>query len=157
MSRCDGLVVVGWLGRDSTTLHCTHHVSTCRLKRHQSVFSFPPSLVLWLARCPLQPGKLPWAWLAGHSSTLSEGTAVVREQHRFPPSASAVREHIASLSAVWRDTAQGSAASWRPCNVAYPHQGPLPQLKLKGRPHIQGNKLPWFILCPSLFPDSVPL
>ena len=35
-----GLVVVGWLGRDSTTLHCTHHVSTRRLKRHQSDFSF---------------------------------------------------------------------------------------------------------------------
>ena len=26
-----GLVVVGWLGRVSTTLHCTHHVSTRRL------------------------------------------------------------------------------------------------------------------------------
>ena len=33
-----GVVVVGWLGRASTTLHCTHHVSACRLKRHLSVF-----------------------------------------------------------------------------------------------------------------------
>ena len=39
-----GLVVVGWLGRDSTTLHCTHHVATRRLKRHQSDFSFCLSL-----------------------------------------------------------------------------------------------------------------
>ena len=36
-----GVVVVGWLGRASTALHCTHHVLTCRLKRHHSVFSFP--------------------------------------------------------------------------------------------------------------------
>ena len=33
-------MAVGWLGRASTTLHCTHHVLTCRLKRHHSVFSF---------------------------------------------------------------------------------------------------------------------
>ena len=43
---------------------------------------------------------LPWAWLAGHYPTLSgmpfsegeEGIAEVREQHKYPPSASAVRE-----------------------------------------------------------------
>ena len=35
-----GLVVAGWLGSVSTTLHCINHGSTCRLKRHQSVFLF---------------------------------------------------------------------------------------------------------------------
>ena len=36
------MVVPGWLGRCTTTLHCTHHVWTCRFKRHQSTFSFCP-------------------------------------------------------------------------------------------------------------------
>ena len=31
VSSSSGLLVVGWLGR-STTLHCMHHVLTCRLK-----------------------------------------------------------------------------------------------------------------------------
>ena len=47
-SRCDragfkqmsGMVVVGWLGRGSTTLHCTHHALPPHLTHH-SVFSFP--------------------------------------------------------------------------------------------------------------------
>ena len=39
VSVCDGLVVVGWLGRVSTTLHCTHHVLT-PISRHLSVFFF---------------------------------------------------------------------------------------------------------------------
>ena len=30
--RADGLVVVGWLGRGTTTLHCTHHALMHRLK-----------------------------------------------------------------------------------------------------------------------------
>ena len=34
-----GMVVVGWLGRGSTTLHCTHHALPPHL-RHQSFFSF---------------------------------------------------------------------------------------------------------------------
>ena len=80
-----------------------------------------------------------------------EGIAEVREQHGYPPTASAVREcsgnvvgvHAVSLEIMqivtstirtnylpWvqckRDTAQGSAASWRPCNVVWPHQGPVP-------------------------------
>ena len=43
-----GLVVVGWLGRVSTTLHCMHHVLTCRLKRHHNVFLFMNLLVEFL-------------------------------------------------------------------------------------------------------------
>ena len=35
-----GMVVVGWLGRASTTLHCTHHVLTHRLK-DLNLFLFP--------------------------------------------------------------------------------------------------------------------
>ena len=40
-----GMVVVGWLGRGTTALHCTHHVLTHRLKV-LSFFFFPPSLAL---------------------------------------------------------------------------------------------------------------
>ena len=79
-----------------------------------------------------------------------EGTAEVREQHRFPPSASAVREcsgncrgRSGSLSEIMQIVTsavrvmylacvqcrgtlhRGSAASCRPCNVADPHQGPV--------------------------------
>ena len=32
------MVVVGWLGKASTALHCTHHGLTCRFKEHHSVF-----------------------------------------------------------------------------------------------------------------------
>ena len=85
VSVCDGMVIVGWLGRGTTTLHCTHYVWTCRFKRHQSTFSFPPSLALWLARCPLQPRKLPWAWLAGHSPT-SSGVSSERGIRALPRS-----------------------------------------------------------------------
>ena len=80
--ECQLYTLAGWLGRVSTTLHCTHHVSTRRLKRHQSDFS-SPSLALWLARCPLQPGKLQWAWLAGHSST-SSGVSSVKGMRALP-------------------------------------------------------------------------
>ena len=77
------MVVVGWLGR-GTALHCTHHVLTHRLKV-LSLFLLPPSLALWLARCPLQPGTLPWAWLAGHYPTLS-GMPSMREMRASPRS-----------------------------------------------------------------------
>ena len=43
----------------------------------------------------------------------------------------------------------GGAASWRPCVVAYPHQGP--QLRLQGGPHIQGNKVALVDLRPRIF------
>ena len=36
----DGVVVVGWLGRGTTTLHCTHSASP-HSTRHQRIFSFP--------------------------------------------------------------------------------------------------------------------
>ena len=63
-----------------------------------------------------------------------EGIAEVREQHRYPPSALAVREcseNVVGVHAQCGGTLQrGSAASWRPCNVVWPHQGPVhPQLK----------------------------
>ena len=87
-------MVVGWLGRVSTTLHCTHHVLTHRLK-DLSLFLFPslpgpvvgemPSAARYAAvgmvgrpfshvvRCVLCEGD--------------EGIAEVREQHRYPPTA----------------------------------------------------------------------
>ena len=94
MSVSDGLVVVGWLGRVSTTLHCMHSVDM-QAQRHQSVFSFPPSLALWLARRSLQPGKHGWPFshvVRGVLCEGDEGIAEVRDQHGFPPPASAVRE-----------------------------------------------------------------
>ena len=81
-----GVVVVGWLGRASTTLHCTHPCADMEPQETpQCLFLFPPSLALWLARCPLQPGKLQWAWLAGHSPTLS-GVSSVRGMRALPRS-----------------------------------------------------------------------
>ena len=36
----------------------------------------------------------------------------------------------------------GSAASWRPCNVVWPHQGPVPHSRrLYGEPYAQCNKV----------------
>ena len=87
----------GWEGAPPHFIAHTLYWRTCSSLEH---FSFPPSLALQLARCSLQPGKLPWAWLAGHYTHVvrdafcegNEGIAEVREQHRYPPSASAVRE-----------------------------------------------------------------
>ena len=53
------MVVVGWLGRGSTTLHCTHHALPPHL-RHHSFFSFANLFAVRdvLARllCPSPPG-----------------------------------------------------------------------------------------------------
>ena len=49
VSVCDGLVVVGWLGRGTTGLHCTHHVYTHhKTPVHFHCFSsFPPWPCSW--------------------------------------------------------------------------------------------------------------
>ena len=150
------MVVVGWLGRRTTTLHCTHHALSHRFK------------VLSLFSMSLLPGpvvgKMPTAARYAAVGVVGrplfhvvrdvlcegdEGIAEVREQHRYPPSVSAIREcggncrgRSSSLSEVLqivtsavraidlpcvrcRGTLNGSAASWRPCNVADPHQGPV--------------------------------
>ena len=178
-TRKDGAVVVGLLGRGSTTLHCTHHVLTHRLK-DPSLFFFPPSLALWLARRPLQPGMLPWAWLAGHSPVVrgvlcegDEGIAEVREQHRYPPSASAVRECSGNCRVRWSSPSEimqivtsAARAIYLACVQCRGtlHRAVLhPGVPVKWQTHIrdlsptaesckgsrlsQGNKLPWLIVC----------
>ena len=42
----------------------------------------------------------------------------------------------------------GGAASWRPCNVAYPHQGEA--VRGEGGAHIQGNKVALVALRPRI-------
>ena len=89
------MVVVGWLGRGTTALHCTHHVLTHRLKV-LSLFSFTslpgpvvgemPSAARYAA-VGVVGRPLPHVVYEG-----DEGIAEVRDQHRFHPSASAVRE-----------------------------------------------------------------
>ena len=39
------MVFVGWLGRDNTTLHCTHHVLTRMLKSEHLCPSLPGPVV----------------------------------------------------------------------------------------------------------------
>ena len=96
-------------------MHTPH--ATCRLKRHLGVFSFPslPGLVV---------GEMPSAaryaavGVVGRPllhvvrdafSEGDEGIAEVREQHRYPPSASAVREcdgNVVGVQAVSLETMQ---------------------------------------------------
>ena len=95
----DGMVMVGWLGRACTALHCTHYAHTHAQETPQCL-SFPslPGRVV---------GEMPSAaryavvGVVGRPFTHvvrdalcegDEGIADVREQHRYPPSASAVRE-----------------------------------------------------------------
>ena len=100
VSDCDGLVVVGWLGRASTTLQCTHHVTHVGSRDTSVSFSFPS------LPCPVV-GEMPSAaryaavGMVGRPFShvvrdvlceRDEGIAEVREQHRYPPSAYAVRE-----------------------------------------------------------------
>ena len=98
--RRSGMVVVGWLGRASTTLHYTHHVSHAGSRDTAVSFLFPtlPGLV---------DGEMPSATSYAAVGVVGrplphvvrdvlcegdEGIAEAREQHRYPPSASAVRE-----------------------------------------------------------------
>ena len=86
------MVVVGWLGRGTTTLHCTHHALSHRLKV-LSLFLFPslPGPVV---------GEMPSAARYAAVGVVGrplhhvvrdvlcegdEGIAEVREQHRYPP------------------------------------------------------------------------
>ena len=153
VSVSDGLVVEGSLGRVSTILH----LHTIHPSQDTGGFSFPPSLALYLRRCSATTyaavGMVGRPFSHAVRGVLCEGyedTAEVREQHRHPPSAFAVREptvncreRLSSLSKIMQivtsairaiylpcvqcrgDTAQGSAASWRPCNVVHPHQEPV--------------------------------
>ena len=94
---CGGMVFVGWLGRDNTTLHCTHHVLTRMLK----LSIFFPSLPGPVVGEMLSATRYAAVGMVGRPLTHvvrdafcegGEGIAEVREQHRYPPTASAERE-----------------------------------------------------------------
>ena len=162
---CDGLVVEVWLGRGTTALHCTRHVLTHRLK-DLSLFLFPslPGPVVG----EMQPGMLPWAWLAGHSPTSSG----VRDQHRYHPSASSAREgsgscrgRSSSLSEIMQIVTAAVRVIYLACVQCRGtlHRAVLhPGVPVMWHAHIrdlsptaegckverlfQGNKLPWLIV-----------
>ena len=92
------MMVVGWLGRGTTTLHCTHHALTHGLKVLSLFFPSLPGPVVGET-----PSAARYAAVGVVGRPLphvvrdalcegDEGIAEVREQHRYPPSASAVRE-----------------------------------------------------------------
>ena len=103
------MVVVGWLGRGTTTLHCTHHALSRRLKV-LSLFlllSLPGPAVGEM----LSATRYAAVGMVGRPLTHvvrdafcegSEGIAEVREQHRYPPTVSAVRERSGNVVGVRR-------------------------------------------------------
>ena len=143
---------VGWAGSAPHFIYM-HHTSSL----HQRIFCFPflpgPAVGEMLSATRYAAvgvvGRPLLHVVRDAFCEGDEGIAEVQEQHRYPPSDSAVREcsgnvvGVQSLTgdyadrdldnprklptrcAVWRDTAQRSAASWRPCNVVWPHQGPV--------------------------------
>ena len=144
------MVVVGWLGRGTTTLHCTHHALSHRLKV-LSLFlllSLPGPAVGEM----LSATRYAAVGMVGRPLTHvvrdafcegSEGIAEVREQHRYPPTVSAVRErsgnvvgvHAVSLEIMQIVTSRirtnylghciGECCILASCNVVRPHQGPV--------------------------------
>ena len=154
----DGWVFVGWLGKGKTTSHL--HAPNITYSTSASSVSLPPWSCSWRDALCSQVCCRGNGWQAIYP-------AEVREQHGYPPTVSAVREcsgnvvgvHAVSLEilqivtstirAIYlpcvqckRDTAWGSAASWRPCNVVWPHQGPVPHSRrLYGEPYAQCNKV----------------
>ena len=48
---CFGVVVVGWLGRVSTILHCTHHLPTFRLRDASASFLLRICLLCVMFSC----------------------------------------------------------------------------------------------------------
>ena len=92
-------MIVGWLGRACTALHCTHHMPHAGSEAPWC-FSFP-SLPGPVVGEMLSAARFAAVGMVGRPLTHvvrdafcegDEGIAEVREQHRYPPSASAVRE-----------------------------------------------------------------
>ena len=85
-------------GLHHTSLHTPH--ATCRLKRHLGVFLFPSLLGPVVGEMPSAARYAAVGMVVRPFSHVvravlcegDEGIAEVREQHRYPPSASAVRE-----------------------------------------------------------------
>ena len=75
-----GKVVVGSLGRASTTLHCTHQCHTQAQETPQCLFFFPlgsAPLFLWFGWYGFNPGRMLQC-IGGHEPVLS---AIVRQLH----------------------------------------------------------------------------
>ena len=91
----DGSVIGGWLGRVCTTLHLLHHTSLTA-PAHLLFPSLPGPVVgemLSAARfAAVGIVGRPFHVVRGVFCEGNEGIAKVREQHRYSPSASAVRE-----------------------------------------------------------------
>ena len=91
-------MVEGWLGRGTTTLHCTHMHCHIITDTRASFLSLPPWPCGWRDALCNQVSCRGHGWQAilprrpGVLCEGDEGTAEVRDQRRFPPSASAARE-----------------------------------------------------------------